>query len=213
MTEIALFPIPDCVTFPGTSFPLHVFEPRYRAMIKHCLDNDMLLGVCHTQKIVSPAKQDQSIDEALQTNQATYKPYNIFSAGKCELLKTLEDGRMYLKVNMESRYKAIKEIQTLPFTVFKCEPYYDKPIDQSCLAEAEITKEKVLKRLQVMTNNIPDAQELLLSEEWVDKELSDFSFEIFGLLQFDADLQQEILEMTSIKQRLDYLLDLLNAQN
>ena len=32
MTDIALFPIPNCVAFPGTVFPLHVFEPRYRSL-------------------------------------------------------------------------------------------------------------------------------------------------------------------------------------
>ena len=31
--EVALFPIPDLVAFPGTVIPLHVFEPRYRKMV------------------------------------------------------------------------------------------------------------------------------------------------------------------------------------
>ncbi len=177
------------------------------------MDNDLLLGICHTQKVLSPAKPDQEVNEALHSNQATYKPYTIFSAGKCELLKTLEDGRLYLKVHIQSRFKAVSEIQTIPFSLFECTPYHDQPVDHTLLNEAEVTKEKILKRLQVMTNSIPDAQRLLFSDEWVNKDLSRFSFEIFGLLQFDADLQQEILEMTSVKARLDYLLDLLNEQN
>ena len=32
--EIPLFPLPNCVLFPGTVQPLHIFEPRYRAMMR-----------------------------------------------------------------------------------------------------------------------------------------------------------------------------------
>ena len=35
--EVALFPIPDLVAFPGTVIPLHVFEPRYRKMVHDCV--------------------------------------------------------------------------------------------------------------------------------------------------------------------------------
>ena len=30
MPQVALFPIPNSVNFPGVPCPLHVFEPRYR---------------------------------------------------------------------------------------------------------------------------------------------------------------------------------------
>lgn len=123
MIEIALFPIPDAVSFPGTAFPLHVFEPRYRMMIQHCLDHQMLLGICHTKKLLTPAKTDQTVEKALQSNQARYKPFEVFSAGECELLKTLEDGRMYLNIHMQSRYKSIKEVQAIPFLVYECDIY------------------------------------------------------------------------------------------
>ncbi|MCL1488194.1 MAG: LON peptidase substrate-binding domain-containing protein [Marinobacter sp.] len=56
MAKICIFPIPGCVTFPGTVFPLHVFEPRYRAMIQHCLETDTLLAICHTEKTVKPGQ-------------------------------------------------------------------------------------------------------------------------------------------------------------
>ena len=31
---IPLFPLPNCVLFPGAVQPLHIFEPRYRAMMR-----------------------------------------------------------------------------------------------------------------------------------------------------------------------------------
>ena len=45
--EVALFPIPDLVAFPGTVIPLHVFEPRYRKMVHDCVESGRKIGVCH----------------------------------------------------------------------------------------------------------------------------------------------------------------------
>src|SRR5262245_30676719 len=32
--EIPIFPLPNVVHFPGVTVPLHVFEPRYRTLVK-----------------------------------------------------------------------------------------------------------------------------------------------------------------------------------
>src|SRR5438128_2746014 len=39
-----MFPL-GTVLLPGGVLPLHVFEPRYRAMVKHCLAGDREFGV------------------------------------------------------------------------------------------------------------------------------------------------------------------------
>jgi uncharacterized protein len=44
-SEIPLFPLPNVVLFPGALLPLHIFEPRYRAMVADALDNDRLIGI------------------------------------------------------------------------------------------------------------------------------------------------------------------------
>jgi uncharacterized protein len=45
MTELLpMFPL-NTVLFPGVAMPLHVFEPRYRALTRHCLDGDGRFGV------------------------------------------------------------------------------------------------------------------------------------------------------------------------
>jgi Lon protease-like protein len=43
-TELPLFPL-NTVLFPGQVLPLHIFEERYRLMIRHCLAQDMPFGV------------------------------------------------------------------------------------------------------------------------------------------------------------------------
>ena len=42
--ELPMFPL-GTVLFPGAVIPLHVFEPRYRALTGWCLEHDSRLGV------------------------------------------------------------------------------------------------------------------------------------------------------------------------
>ena len=35
--ELPVFPLPRTVLMPGAMLPLHVFEPRYRELVAHCL--------------------------------------------------------------------------------------------------------------------------------------------------------------------------------
>jgi Lon protease-like protein len=42
--ELPLFPL-HTVLCPGVALPLHIFEPRYRALVKHCLDDGSPFGI------------------------------------------------------------------------------------------------------------------------------------------------------------------------
>lgn len=43
--RLPLFPLPGVVLFPMTVLPLHIFEPRYRAMARHAIDGEKLIGM------------------------------------------------------------------------------------------------------------------------------------------------------------------------
>lgn len=45
LDALPLFPLPQVVLFPGAVLPLHVFEPRYKAMIRDCLATHRALAV------------------------------------------------------------------------------------------------------------------------------------------------------------------------
>ena len=45
-TRIPLFPL-DVVLLPGSSLPLHIFEPRYKKMIGRCLDEKIEFGMIY----------------------------------------------------------------------------------------------------------------------------------------------------------------------
>lgn len=42
--RIPIFPL-DLVLFPGMALPLHIFEPRYKKMVKRCLDGGLEFGM------------------------------------------------------------------------------------------------------------------------------------------------------------------------
>lgn len=42
--KLDLFPL-NVVLFPGSSMPLHIFEPRYLEMIEQCLSEDLPIGI------------------------------------------------------------------------------------------------------------------------------------------------------------------------
>lgn len=214
MTDICIFPIPGCVTFPGTVFPLHVFEPRYREMLHHCLDTQGLLAICHTRKQLSPGKQTDSLQEALSSNQATYIPQNVFSAGHCELVNTTDDGRLFVNVHLQQRFILGEEKQRLPFPIYACEAFDDEFRPQQ-LDSLQILKDKLMHRLTALVQADAEVRDamlpVLMSPEWQNMDSEEFSFRLYSLIGFDADLLQQLLEMNSPAERMQFTLDLLNA--
>jgi ATP-dependent Lon protease len=88
--RIPLFPI-DVVLLPGADLPLHIFEPRYRQMVRQCLDEKsefgMLLalpkGVVHvgcTAEIIEVVKRynDGRVD-ILTVGRAPFRVVHLFN--------------------------------------------------------------------------------------------------------------------------------------
>lgn len=212
MIDVALFPIPQSVCFPGVPCPLHVFEPRYRQMVRHCIDEGMPMGICHTEKVVHANTRQQTVEEALSSNQSTYKPCQVFSAGPVELTQELEDGRMLITVQTQMRLSLGHEKQTLPFGIWACEELPDESPGDAAEADMSQYKEKILQRLITLTDKQPALQQQLQSDYWQAMPAQDFSFAMAGRIQMDPDLAQHLLESTDPVYRLDLLLKLINGE-
>ncbi len=74
VVELPLFPL-NVVLFPGQTLPLHIFEPRYRAMIQRCIEEDAPFGVLLAQ----------DDDDG---------PHTIGTAARITQVERLADGRM-----------------------------------------------------------------------------------------------------------------------
>jgi len=220
-TQVALFPIPNVVAFPGNDLPLHVFEPRYRKLIHDCIEARRMVGVCHTVKAISTPAKQQSVEEMLGSNQATYKPHQIFSAGHCEILETTADGRIIANVAMSARFQLVDEVQSLPYRIVTCVPLTDttesSDNQQSAVDEDRALQQQIHARLielikqqtggrdeedQAVTNHLQDPA-------WQELSPHDYSFKIFQCIAFDADSMQSILELRSTHERLSAFLALL----
>jgi hypothetical protein len=202
LIEVALFPIPGMVAFPGTIVPLHVFEPRYRQMVTDAVERDRMIAVCHTKKEIRPAKGGQSMQDALKNNQATYQPFEVFSAGICEIIDTTADGRVYIHISMNKRLQLVHEVQTLPYRIVACTELEDVSqlgSDDELMKYQKSITDSIVK---LIGKHNPAKLSEFNSAEWLGLSPIDFSFKVFQLVRFDADTMQSILEVTSNLERL-----------
>ncbi len=211
MTDVALFPIPGAVSFPGVPRDLHVFEPRYRAMVKYCLEHELSMGVCHTRKVIHAKQVDQTREEVLHSNQATYQPEQVLSAGPVELLQELEDGRLLIRVRPDRRLKLASEKQTLPFSIWQCEHLPDQPVVGEQRELLALAKAKILQRLMVLSHDFPELKAVLSGDYWKRMPAEEFSFAVTGMISMPGDMAQALLEETAPQQRLDSILEMING--
>jgi Lon protease-like protein len=199
--EAALFPIPNLVAFPGTVIPLHVFEPRYRQLIKDSLESQRMIGVCHTRKTIRKAPKDQTAAEMLSSNQATYQPQEVFSAGPCKLIDTTPDGRLLAEIHVEKRLMIKAERQTLPYRIVTCEIIDDEEDEAEAISAdgAQLQKDIIAALHPMIAKQNREAADSLLNPAWT---RTDFSFGVFQYLRLDPDLMQQILECRSSFERL-----------
>ena len=116
---------------------------------------------------------------------------------------------MYVDVYLEKRYRLVDEKQTLPFSIYHCEEYIHTDTTDKDIAESQLLKEKILKRLQARMAGTA-FYEALVSPEWMEKDIALFSFEVFSFVQLEPNELQGVLEMDSTKKRLQYFFSLLN---
>ena len=211
LIEIALFPIPGMVAFPGTIVPLHVFEPRYRQMVTDAVEQNRMIAVCHTKKEIRPAKDGQSMQDALKNNQATYQPVEVFSAGICEIIDTTADGRVYIHISMSKRLQLVHEVQTLPYRIVACSELEDVSqlgSDDELMKHQKSITDSIVR---MIGKHNPAKLSEFNSDEWLELSPIEFSFSVFQLVRFDADTMQSILEVTSNLERLKMVASLVHS--
>lgn len=90
LDDVALFPLPGCVFFPHTLLPLHIFEPRYRAMTEAVLS--------HPDKLIANGACDENEDVA-----------DVVGLGRVVHHEKLPDGRFHILVQGLTRVRIEQE--------------------------------------------------------------------------------------------------------
>lgn len=206
MVPISLFPLPGCVSFPGTFVPLHIFEPRYRLMVRESVRDDRPIGVCHVVRQLSEEKKFATTEESLSSNHESYEPCAIFSAGRAEITDIHDDGRLMVRIEMTKRYRIVEETQSVPYRIARCEELPDAA-EALVDADAMDLKRSVLQELSRLSGGKFD--DLFLKSCLEELPAGEFSFRIFQFLRFEPRFMQEILETSLPSVRLNLIQDLL----
>lgn len=205
---VALFPIPNLVAFPGTVVPLHVFEPRYRQMVDESLEHGRMIGVTNTRKRIHAGRKHDTVEEALSSNQATYQPHEVFSAGYCEVLDRTEDGRIHMVIRAEKRLRMVAEVQTLPYRIVEAE----EVLDEQEAADNRPLQAAINERLvELVGEQDPALARAMSEDDWVNQSPAEFSFKVFQFLRFGPELMQAILESTRASERLEAIDEVLRS--
>lgn len=99
---IALFPLPGALLLPRARLPLHIFEPRYLAMIEDALKSPQrLIGMIQPREV--PGGRDDTGGDAPRLQ-------SIGCAGRITQLSETDDGRYMITLSGISRFRLIEEV-------------------------------------------------------------------------------------------------------
>jgi uncharacterized protein len=184
--RLSIFPLTGAVLYPGLQLPLHIFEPRYRAMVKDALARDRRIGMIQPQRPEDGAPL-----------------FNVGCVGKIIDVEALEDGRFNLVLEGEARFRVLRELEVItPFRQVEAE-LLDEPEDQALSPVERAGFEREAKRFA-------DVQGYAVNWEAVTR-LDDASL-IDGVSQiapFDAAAKQALLEAPDIAARCELLIQLM----
>lgn len=140
---VPLFPLPDTVFFPHTLIPLHVFEPRYKAMISDVLASESMLGVVQLRP---------GWDEDYFGAPPIYK---VFGLGRIVEAEQWPDGRYDILVSGLYRAKLIQEIEHETYRQAEVELIQDY-IPAEKAAEVQEVHDILLQVLKKLSSVLPD---------------------------------------------------------
>jgi Lon protease-like protein len=185
---IRLFPLPNVVLFPDVFLPLHIFEPRYRAMVKAALDTDRLIGMVL-------ARPGTETDEC----------FPVGCAGVITHVEELDGGRYNIILRGLQKFRIIEEDGTAetPFRTASIEGIPEPAVDRGVLKDLRAQLEALL--VSSGTANFS----FRLPPSMPDIEFVHALSQYFG---FEAIERQALLEMTDAAARCVALIELIEMQ-
>ena len=181
-----LFPLPDVVFFPRTNLPLHIFEPRYRQLMRDALAGDRRIAIA----LLQPGW------EADYEGSPAVHP--ICCVGVISSHEELDDGRFNLVLLGEQRIRICDVIQKQPYRTVTALPVKERPLPQNP-AEAVEQQERILALAM-------EYFRLSLTEEPDFSGLQGLDYEglvnsLAAHLSLPAVHKQQLLELDHLEQR------------
>ena len=192
--EIPLFPL-SVVLFPHMPLPLHIFEERYRQMMRDCEEEGTSFGVVAIREGV----------EAM--GPAT--PHPVGTLAQLRKVERLDDGRYNLLVVGASRFRIVGLSTNKPYLVGEVEYLQDNDGGERVSAE-------LARRVGSAFRAYAGTLRQLAGQEPAEIDLPDdpelLSYLIAATLQVEIARKQELLEMDAAWDRLRGCLALLRRE-
>ena len=184
--RLSIFPISGVLLFPGLQLPLHIFEPRYRAMMSDALARDRRIAMIQPQASGDGAPL-----------------FNIGCVGKIGEVEALDDGRFNVILEGVSRFRLLRELPVT--TLFR-------QIEGQLIADDGGASLSAVERasFEREARNFAEAQGYSVDWDSVAR-LDDVSL-INGVSQiapFDAAAKQALLEADDLASRCELLVQLM----
>lgn len=193
---IPIFPLPDTVLFPNVSLPLHIFEPRYRAMVTDALKGDRIIGMVLLQP-------------GYEANYEGRPPiYPIGSAGVITQVQQLPDGRFNIVLQGLVKFRVTGEDNSRPYRLAHVNAMPEVPTDEE---KAGLRKQRQrLEALLAPSIERPGSgSELKFPPEVRDEDLVNV---LSQYLELDTIDRQALLELQGVLSRSQALIDLLELK-
>jgi hypothetical protein len=187
---IPIFPLPDVMLFPNVSRPLHIFEPRYRAMVADALQGDRIIGMV----LLRPGYEADY--------EGRPQVYPIGCAGVITDVEELPDGRFNIVLRGLVKFRVTGEDQSRPYRLAHVDAMPELPND-----DEKVALRKQRQRLEALlvaslkgsgSEPIPPA----IPDEDVVNGLAQY-------LELDPIARQELLEQEGVLSRSHALINLL----
>ncbi|HMU22530.1 MAG TPA: LON peptidase substrate-binding domain-containing protein [Sphingorhabdus sp.] len=185
--RISIFPLSGAILLPDMQLPLHIFEPRYRALVSDALARDRMIGM-------------------IQPKGGGDAP-NLFSVGclgRIGDVEALEDGRYNIVLEGLQRFTLLRELDvTTPFRQIEGELWEEDEIGET-LSLGERAA------LEIESRRFADAQGYAVDWNAVGQ-LDDFSLVnvIAQIAPFDVAAKQALLESKGLATRSELIIQLM----
>jgi Lon protease-like protein len=188
--RVPIFPLPGAILFPRSQLPLHIFEPRYREMVRDAIDGAGRIGMI----------QPQRLDD---DNRAPLYPVGCL--GDIVGVEELDDGRYNIVLLGTERFRFIQNIQS--DAAYRC-----AEVDVEAFDDAEPEPLSIAERAEVEREARRLGDAMRLAVDWDAVSRLDDEMLVNAIAQvapFDVGAKQALLEQAALTGRADLLVQLM----
>jgi len=190
--QAPLFPIAGAILFPRAQLPLHIFEPRYREMVRDAVDGDGHIAVVQPQLVEVEDDKRQPL-------------FPVGCVGEIVGLEELDDGRFNIILNGSNRFRLLGEVKLDT-------PYRVGDLDVAAFDDREPPPLAMVERAEVEREARRLGDALGLAVDWSAVSRLDDEMLVNAIAQvapFDISAKQALLEAETLEIRADLLVQLM----